>query len=132
MTLTIIEISTHCRNICFTEIMILAACSNIIFMHIQKDINLGRDLIKIKLLWRGRASEVNCSFISHHYSLFVSVITDSAITEVTLFITWLLNICLSDKRRLFGRKKKKKKKNCLFVQFEDWRLPQWPPLHELR
>lgn len=38
----------------FKEIMILAVCGNIIFMHIQKDIDLGHDLIKLP--WKGWVS----------------------------------------------------------------------------
>lgn len=59
-------------------------------MHIPKDINLGDDLIKIKVLWRGWLSKVTVSLISHHCTLLLSVIMDSAITEVTLVIAWLL------------------------------------------
>lgn len=45
------EMSGQYRNNSFTEIMMLAGWRNIIVMHIQKYINLGHDLIKIKVLW---------------------------------------------------------------------------------
>lgn len=72
-------------------------------MHIPKDINVGDDLIKIKLLWRGWLSKVTFSLISHHCTVLLSVIMDSAITEVTLFIAWLLFGSTAKRNNVGGR-----------------------------